>query len=149
MVDLERTQSRRTRRSDLERTLPTASEISPDHFERLITLENDMERLNQCLPEMQQHQQSVMTSLAETSQRFIAHIEENKRMHQRMDEQDAHIAEMRRELLRIEKSLIELKAQLSTIIEFTAGIKRAAWISVSVFGVLLWWFVQKWLEMPR
>ena len=144
MVDLERTAN--TRRNRVQRPAPQV-ELDGDHLERLIQLEAEIEILNRYLPDIQQQNQSAIEVMAEANQRLSAHVEENKRVNQRMDEQDSHVHSLRGEILKLEKAILEVKLQLATLLEFTSGIKRVAWVSVSVFGIVLWWFVQKWLEM--
>lgn len=151
MVDLERSDITRRNRARLRPEPPPVSELLSEagQFERLVRLESDMDILNQFLPDLQQQNQSALTSIAEVNQRFVSHFEESKRLHQRMDEQDRHVENLRHELVRMEKVLLELKLQNQALLDFTGGVKKAGWIAVTAGGVILWWAVQKWLEHAR
>lgn len=151
MVDLERSDITRRNRARLRPEPAPAPELlsEAEHFERLIRLEGDVEILNQFLPDLQQQNQSSLSSIAEANQRFANHFEESKRIHQRMDEQDRHVEDLRRELVKMEKCLLELKLQITSLLVFTEGVKKVSWVVLTGGGVVLWWFVQKWLEHGR
>jgi len=98
---------------------------------------------------MQKESQYALISLAESNEKFANHLEDNKRMHHRMDEHDAIVADLRDEVVRLEKIIIELKLQNQTLIDFSCGVKKAGWIAVTCGGVVVWWVLQRWLEHGR
>jgi len=117
--------------------------------ERLILLEGQFAQIHQDHQETQQQARQAMISLAESNERLANHFEESKRVHQRMDEHDAIVAELRDEVIRLEKIIIELKMQNQALLDFSCGVKKAGWIVVTGGGVVVWWVIQKWLEHPR
>ena len=76
---------------------------------------------------------------AEDNERIAAHLEDSKRVWQRVEKLEDSINEL-------EKSLIELRAHNRQLLEFSAGVKKAGWIVVTCGGVVLWWIIQRWVE---
>lgn len=117
--------------------------------ERMVTMELHLTDLQASLKEMQTEARYAMVSLAESNEKLANHFEEAKRVHQRMDEHDAMVSDLREELVRLEKTIIELKMQNQVLIDFSCGVKKAGWIAVTCGGVVVWWVLQKWLEHGR
>lgn len=130
--------------------VPELTKRNPNNWpERLILLEGQFAQIHQDHLETQKQNQYAMISLAESNERLASHFEESKRVHQRMDEHDAIVSELKDEIIRLEKTIIELKLQNQILIDFSCGVKRATWIVASGGAVVVWWFIQKWLEHPR
>lgn len=83
---------------------------------------------------------------AEANERIASHFEETKRVWERVDEQDETLESLSLRLQSLEKSIIELRIQNQNLIEFTGGVRKAAWIGITCGGILLWWIVQRYLE---
>lgn len=98
------------------------------------------------LKEIKEEARYAMVSLASLNEKFANHIEDNKRLHQRMDEQDAQNAALREDINRLEKSLLEVQMQNKILIDFSAGVRKAGWIVVTCGGAVLWWIIQRWVD---
>ncbi len=98
------------------------------------------------LKEIKNEIRYAMVSLAESNEKLVNSYSDNKRLHQRVDEQDEAIEELKLTLIQLEKSLLELKLQNQILIDFSSGVKKAGWIVVTCGGAVLWWVIQRWVE---
>ena len=122
---------------DLERENTRRPAINwPERIAKLEMCQSDLKELIVAMNEMAQQ---VMLRNAEANERIAAHLEESRRVWNRVDELEDALNEL-------EKTLIELRAQNQQLLEFSAGIKKAVWIFVTCGGVVLWWIIQRWIE---
>lgn len=114
--------------------------------ERMVTIELHLTDVQADLKEIKNEARYAMVSLAESNEKFANHLEDNKRLHQRMDEQDAQTSALREDIIRLEKSMLEVQLQNKILIDFSAGVRKAGWIVVTCGGAVLWWIIQRWVE---
>jgi chromosome segregation ATPase len=114
--------------------------------ERMVTMELRLTDLQADLKEIKDEARYAMVSLAESNEKFANHLEDNKRLHQRMDEQDAQTTALRGDINRLEKSLLEVQLQNKILIDFSGGVRKAGWVVVTCGGAVLWWIIQRWVE---
>lgn len=114
--------------------------------ERMVTMELHLTDLQADLKEIKEEARYAMVSLASSNEKFANHIEDNKRIHQRMDEQDAQNKALREDINRLEKALLEVQMQNKILIDFSSGVRKAGWIVVTCGGAVLWWIIQRWVE---
>lgn len=107
--------------------------------ERIASLEIGQNDLKVLMLAMNEKIQQAMIRNAEASERIAAHLEQSKRVWNRVDELENTIREL-------EKVLVEIREQHRHMQEFTAGVKRVAWIAVTCGGVILWWIIQRWVD---
>ncbi len=107
--------------------------------ERIAKLEICQSDLKDLIVSMNETMQQVMLRNAEANERIAAHLEESRRVWNRVDELEDAINEL-------DKSLIELRAQNRQLLEFSAGIKKVGWVFITCGGVVLWWIIQRWIE---
>ncbi len=98
------------------------------------------------LKEIKTEVRYAMVSLAESNEKLVNSYSDNKRLHQRVDNQDEVIEELRNTIMQLEKTLIELKIQNQVLIDFSSGVKKAGWVVVTCGGAVLWWVIQRWIE---
>lgn len=145
--ELENTQTRRNRRM-LDKS-PAVCEMHGDLVERVIRVERDVLLLNRFFPDLQKQSTSALASIAESNQRMAVHFEENKRQHERMDTQDLVVAEIKHDVVIIERTVLDLKVQSQILIDFTQGLKRFGWIVTTSLLALAVYAVQRWVEAPK
>ena len=122
---------------DLERENTRRPAINwPERIAKLEMCQSDLKELIVAMNEMAQQ---VMLRNAEANERIAAHLEESRRVWNRVDELEDALNEL-------EKTLIELRAQNQQLLKFSANIKKAIWIFVTCDGVVLWWIIQRWIE---
>jgi uncharacterized membrane protein YdbT with pleckstrin-like domain len=138
--DLENTQTRRS-------LVPC--ELHNDLVERVIRVERDVLLLNRFFPDMQKQAQTALTSIADSNQRMAVHMEESKRQYERMDAQDDSVSEIKRDVILIERNVMDLKMQSQQLVDFTQGLKRFGWIVTTSILAVAVWAVQRWMESPR
>ena len=121
----------------LERiTILEARQIDPDRFSRIEA------KLNQfCdvfFKNNEVNQQSNIRNI-KTNERIAAHLEDSRRVWERVEE-------LQNNFQFLEKTLIEIKEQHRQMQNFLTDIKKAAWIAVTCGGIILWWIIQKWVD---
>jgi chromosome segregation ATPase len=124
--------------SDLDKE-PTTRRPVINWPERISKLEICQGDLKEMIVAMNETMQQAMFRNAESNERIAAHLEQSRRIWDRVDELEHTINEL-------DKALIELRAQNRQLLDFSAGIKKAGWIFITCGGVVLWWIIQRWVE---
>ena len=114
--------------------------------ERMVTLEIAVTEIRTAWKEMQKEAQYAMVSLAESNEKLANHFEESRRLHQRIDEQNEFIEELRRSFNSQEKLLVALIEQNKQLLDFNTGMKRTGWAILSGGTIFVFWLFQKWFE---
>lgn len=108
----------------------------PDRINKLEICQADMKAL---VLSMNEQMQQAMIRNAEANERIASHLEETRRVWDRVDEMEHTIRDL-------EKMLIEIREQHKQLLDFSAGVRKVAWVAVTCGGVILWWIVQRWVE---
>jgi len=111
-----------------------------------VTLEIAVTEIRTAWKEMQKEAQYAMVSLAESNEKLANHFEESRRLHQRIDEQNEFIEELRRSFNAQEKLLVALIEQNKQLLDFNTGMKRTGWAILSGGTIFVFWLFQKWFE---
>ena len=114
--------------------------------ERIYALELHVTDMQVDLKEIKDEARYAMVSLAESNEKLANSFNDNKRLHQRIDEQDLIIEGMQKTLIQMDKTLLEIQLQNKILIDFSGGVKKAGWIVVTCGGTVLWWIIQRWVE---
>lgn len=114
--------------------------------ERMVAMELHLVELQEAFKAMCKESQYAMVDLAKSNERLANHFDDNKRLHQRMDEQDRQNEGLREDINRLEKSLLEVQLQNKILIDFSSGVRKAGWIAVTCGGAVLWWIIQRWVD---
>jgi chromosome segregation ATPase len=124
---------------------PTLASLRQELVERLIQVERDVAMHNRYIPDVQRQIQAALTSIADSNSKMVVHFEDNKHQHRRIDEQDAHVENIRLEIVRLERAIVELKVQGTVLIDFTRGIKKIGWFLVTSLLAMLVWATQQFV----
>lgn len=125
----------------------TLTKRNPNNWpERLIFLEGAFAEISQNHKEMQEQSRYALISLAESNERLASHMEESKRAHQRMDNQEEMIEELRKGQIEQEKLLISILEKNKQLLDFNLTLKRGAWTVMTGGVVVIFWLFQRWFE---
>lgn len=117
--------------------------------ERITRLEAKMDQICEFMIPMQEQIQQALGKNAQSNERIANHMEESKRVWDRMGELEDLLADQAKALTRMSEAIIELKEQQKQSLDFINSVKRGVGVlALSLIGAMGWLF-QKWIEHGR
>lgn len=117
-----------------------------DWVERMVPLELHVADMQLAVHEIQQESKHTLMALTESHERLLNSASEKAVLRKRIDDQSTEIDLLNKAINMLEKTVLEIKIQNQALLDFSNDIKKIGWIVITAGGVVVWWFVQHWLE---